>query len=136
MISSSREDYIHSIYRLTRKQVSTSSVALANKLGVSRPSVSEMLRKLQADDFIIFDENRISLTGKGEAYAAEIAAAHSVWEVFLIDRLGLPMEAAHKYAHKLEHITDAPLYQALENYLDETQNFDRMETASNELDRT
>ena len=117
MISSSRKDYIHSIYRLTQNQVSTSRVALANQLGVSRASVSEMLHKLRTDGLIAFTENRISLTPKGQAYAAEISAAHSIWELFLEEKLGLPAKSAHDYAHKLEYITDPPLYQALEDYL-------------------
>ena len=65
VLNAAREDYLLAIYRLTKEKDHTNSVSIARALGVSRASVSEMVKKLSAEDLIIFSKNRIYLTEIG-----------------------------------------------------------------------
>jgi len=45
------------------------------------------------------------LTKAGEARAQELIRAHRLWERYLVDREGMPLEAVHAEAHRREHET-------------------------------
>lgn len=44
-----------------------------------------------------------ALTAKGVAAAREIIRAHRLWETYLSDQLGLPIDHLHDPAHRVEH---------------------------------
>ncbi len=117
VLNAAREDYLLAIYRLTKEKDHTNSVSIARALGVSRASVSEMVKKLSAEDLIIFSENRIYLTEIGRKKAREVISTHRLWEFFLVEHLHLSQEEAHDQAHLLEHMTGAALRQALNAFL-------------------
>ncbi len=117
-MNSSREDYIIAIYRLTKKADFVNSVTIANTLGVSRASVSEMVKKLLADGLINFEQNKISLTDAGLDKARNVISRHRLWEYFLSEILNLPLDQAHAQADLLEHVTSDALKDALNEYLD------------------
>ncbi|HHU54000.1 MAG TPA: metal-dependent transcriptional regulator [Clostridiaceae bacterium] len=116
-MNSSREDYIIAIYRLTKKADFVNSVTIAKKLGVSRASVSEMVKKLCDDKLINFEQNRISLTEAGMTKARNIISCHRLWEYFLTEILGMSSDEAHEQADLLEHVTGENLKDALNEYL-------------------
>ena len=118
-MNSSREDYLIGIYRLTKGEKNfVNSVTLAKHLGVSRASVSEMVKKLTAEDLISFIDNKIELTEKGTERAKNLISSHRLWEIFLIDHLDMTFDEAHEQAHHLEHVTGEALKLALNKYLD------------------
>ena len=45
------------------------------------------------------------LTEKGEARAQELIRAHRLWERYLVDQEGMPLEQVHAEAHRREHET-------------------------------
>lgn len=116
--SSSREDYLIAIYRLTKNQEYINSVSLAKALDVSRASVSEMVKKLIAEELISFVDNQIRLTSKGRDRAKNLISSHRLWEIFMTEQLGMSAQEAHDQAHLLEHITGPTLKAALNRYLD------------------
>ncbi|NLM19256.1 MAG: metal-dependent transcriptional regulator [Clostridiaceae bacterium] len=116
-MNSSREDYIIAIYRLTKRADFVNSVTIAKKLGVSRASVSEMVKKLCEDGLINFEQNKISLTESGMVKARNIISCHRLWEYFLTEILGMSYDVAHEQADLLEHVTGANLKDALNEYL-------------------
>lgn len=116
--SSSREDYLIAIYRLTKNQEFINSVSLAKELEVSRASVSEMVKKLSAEGLISFLDNQIRLTPMGRDRAKNLISSHRLWEIFMTEELGMSVEDAHDQAHLLEHITGPKLKAALNRYLD------------------
>lgn len=116
-MNSSREDYIIAIYRLTKKVDFVNSVTIAKQLGVSRASVSEMVKKLCEDELINFEHNKISLTEAGMIKARNIISCHRLWEYFLTELLGMSYEEAHEQADLLEHVTGETLKDALNEYL-------------------
>lgn len=116
-MNSSREDYLITIYRLTNENSYVNSVTLSKALGISRASVSEMVKKLTNEKLISFIENKIELTEEGMDKAKSLISSHRLWEIFLIDYLHMSFEEAHDQAHRLEHVTGETLMLALNKFL-------------------
>jgi DtxR family Mn-dependent transcriptional regulator len=93
--------------------------ALADRLGVSTVSATEMVHRLQDQKLLDHTPYKgVSLTGKGQHWATALIRAHHLWECFLVEKLQLPWEKAHDYACQLEHATETAVTEALAAYLD------------------
>jgi len=97
------EDYMRVIYELGKgKEVK--SVDIASKLGISKPSVSEMLRKLADRKLIkIKPYSKIQLSSLGEKFAKEVIDKHNIIEEFIKKAFKYEEQQAHNEAHALEH---------------------------------
>lgn len=86
---------------------------LAEWLGVSPPTVTEALRRMQRDGLITSDPSRrVRLTELGRRVATDVVRRHRVLEVWLTDVLGLDWVEADVEAHRLasalsERVLDA-----------------------------
>ena len=102
-ISSSIEDYLKAVW-LTAKTGSASTSALAEQLGISAPSVSGMLRKLQTLGFVEYERYKgVRLTHQGEREALRLLRRHRLIETFLLEHLGYTWDEVHSEAEALEH---------------------------------
>ena len=102
----SQEDYLRAIYLVMEKtnDKTAKSVDIAESLGVSKPAVSKMLKKLQDDGLISTNPySSVSLTISGQCLAQNLTHKHRLIEVFLKDILHVDMERIHDEAHKMEH---------------------------------
>ena len=115
-MSKSIEDYLKGIYTLKKKK-EYSNKKLAEYLNISPASVSEMIKKLVNEDYLIIEKKKVKLTEKGSNFALDIIRKHRVWEVFLFEKLGYDKEDVHKEAEILEHVTSNKLLQKLEKFL-------------------
>lgn len=98
------EDYIKNIYSLQASGLKVSTNNLARRMGVSMPSVSEMVKKLSADGYLTNIKYRgFTLTVKGEKSALMILRKHRLLELFLIKVLKYDWEDVHAEAEILEH---------------------------------
>jgi len=94
--------------------------ALADRLGVSTVSATEMVHRLQDQKLLDHTPYKgVSLTGKGQHWATALIRAHHMWECFLVEKLQMPWEKAHDYACQLEHATETAVTEALAAYLDQ-----------------
>lgn len=117
-MTDNREDYIKAIYELGGERNRISTKAIADVLKISQPSVSEMLKKLAAEevlDYVVY--KGVKLTEKGSAEAIRIKRIHILWEVFLVEKLGYDLADVHEEAELLEHITSKKLEEKLEAFL-------------------
>ena len=82
-------------------------VTIARHLGVSRPSVSKMLRCL-ANSGYVYDDfcNKVELTPEGKAVIEEIFSSFSDVYLFFHKFLKLPADEAHRQA--IQFITEFP----------------------------
>lgn len=99
----SKEDYLITMYSLHEKG-EIKSVDIANILRVSKPSVSEMIKKLASE--LLVDAkpySKIKFTKKGLDEAKRIMHNHRVIEVFLKKVLKYDINKVHEEAHRLEH---------------------------------
>jgi DtxR family Mn-dependent transcriptional regulator len=105
-LSESVETYLVTIARLRLGDQPVPLSQLAEVLSISTVSVNEMCRKLQDQGFAIYQPYRgVSLTPEGERCAYYILRRHRLWEVFLVEKLGLDYNEAHDAACQLEHST-------------------------------
>jgi DtxR family Mn-dependent transcriptional regulator len=99
------EDYLKAIYALQQEAgtpVSTSAVA--ERMGVSAPAASAMIKKLASRGLAQHERYRgVSLTPGGELVAVEVLRHHRLLEQFLAQRLGLGIDDVHEEAERLEH---------------------------------
>lgn len=117
-MTSSREDYLKAIARLQQNAERVSNRHIADDLGVSAASVSEIIRKMEKEGLVESVEKRsIRLTRKGEETAVRLVRIHRLWEVFLVDHLGYAWEDVHEEAEKLEHAASPQLMEKLDRFL-------------------
>ncbi|HHT97858.1 MAG TPA: metal-dependent transcriptional regulator [Clostridiales bacterium] len=117
-MTKSKQDYLKVIYELGGNNKPVSNKDVSNILGISAPSVTEMIKKLLIDGYIESTPYKgISLTPKGLVEAMKVLRRHLLWEVFLVDHLGLNWEDVHDEAEKLEHVTSSKLEKSLDEYL-------------------
>lgn len=103
-LSNSIQDYLKAIYKLEHEQGKAGTTALADAMGVAPSSVTSMLKKLAALDLVEHSPYRgVRLTPAGERVALEIIRHHRLLEQYLAETLGLPIDAVHAEADRLEH---------------------------------
>ena len=115
-MSKSLEDYLKGIY-LLKKRKQYSNKNLAEYLNISPASVSEMIKKLSNENYLILEGRNINLTKKGSDIAVNVIRKQRVWEVFLVEKLGYDKDEIHEEAEVLEHVTSDKLLQKLEKFL-------------------
>lgn len=115
-MSQSIEDYLKGILILKGKR-EYSNKNLAEYLNISPASVSEMIRKLEKEGYLIINKKEVTLTERGEIKAKGVIRRHRVWEVFLADKLGYSLEEIHDEAEILEHVMSEKLLRKLEKFL-------------------
>jgi Mn-dependent DtxR family transcriptional regulator len=100
----SREDYLRVIYELSKLNKTIRSSDIADKLGITRPSVSRMMSELKNSGLIKKEKyGSIVLTEDGYKLAAQIKDKHDLIVSFLVDVLGVNKAVAKKDACKMEH---------------------------------
>lgn len=122
MISESIEEYLEAIYKLEQKISPVTTSALAEQLGVSSASVSEMARKLAKRGLVTREPYKgVALTAEGKSRALVLIRRHRLWERFLTDMLGLPWDQVHEEACRLEHATSPLVEERLAQLLGEPE---------------
>lgn len=118
MPSATLEEYLETIYRLSEDGTVRPS-AVADSMGVSGPTVTVTLRRLESHGLVSRDGTDVLLTPDGLSKALDIVRRHRVSERFLVDVLGLDWEEAHEEACLLEHALSPRVLEALESFLGE-----------------
>lgn len=101
--SSTIEDYLVTIYRLSVAGQPVQGTHLADELGVSPAAVTEMVSRLRTSGLLMPGARRIELGPDGLALARTLVSRHRLAERFLVDVLGFGWEDVHDEAHRLEH---------------------------------
>jgi DtxR family transcriptional regulator, Mn-dependent transcriptional regulator len=104
--SQSEQDYLKAIYHLTHGEAKerTGPAALAEWLGFSCPSATNMVKKLAERGLVTHSPYQgVALTATGEKVALEVLRHHRLLETYLSERLGVPWEQVHAEADRLEH---------------------------------
>ncbi len=113
------EDYLKTIFvRSGRGDAATTSF-LANRLAVAPPTVSAMLKRLDAAGLIVrsTDHHRIVLTPHGEVHARGVVRRHRLLEAFLATTLDLRWDEVDAEADLLEHAISDRLLERIDAFL-------------------
>ncbi len=114
MLSASVEDYAKAIYVLESRHGVASTTALAERLDVSPPAVSAMIKKLASIGYVSHVRYRgVRLTAEGRRLALEVLRHHRLLETYLVEELGVPWEHVHAEAEVLEHVLSEGLEQRI-----------------------
>src|SRR5436853_3044124 len=101
----SQEDYLKALYLLGGGERPVPTRELAQRLGISSPSVSEMVNRLSAQALVEHDRYRgQQLTREGRKVALELVRHHRLLEMFLVQVLGYSLDEVHDEAEHLEHV--------------------------------
>jgi len=102
--SESAEEYLEAIYSFNEKGKLAKNTDISNRLKVSPPSVTQMIKRLADDGLVEYEPYKgTMLTGKGMAMAQKVVRKHRLLERFLHDYLGLKRHKVHDEACRLEH---------------------------------
>ena len=105
-----KEHYIKLIYKLSEQQKVITVSGLSKGLGVTKSSVTNMLKKLVQMGWIdTAPYQSIELTAIGQQVGLEVVAKHRLIESFLVEVMGFNSDEVHLIAEELEHV-DAPIF--------------------------
>ena len=110
----SQEDYLKALYLLGGNERPVPTRELANRLGISSPSVSEMVTRLSGQGLVEHDRYRgQQLTREGRKVALELVRHHRLLEMFLVQVLGYHWDEVHDEAERLEHVISERMEQRI-----------------------
>lgn len=127
MKKKSIEDYLRIIYLVYEEQkdksVGIRSVDVSRKLNVSKPTVSEMMKKLAKLGYVkVSPYSNIFLTAKGMNKAKKLSYNFKIVEIFLTRLLGYKdPEKIDEEAHMLEHAFSSESILRLDTFLSELE---------------
>jgi DtxR family Mn-dependent transcriptional regulator len=110
--------YCEAIFELEEDSVDVIQARIAERLDVSRPAVSEMVRRLDAEGLVTLG-SRIELTDSGRDLAESVVRRHRLAERMLTDVLGLNWADAHTEASRWEHVISPTVEVAMNRLLQE-----------------
>lgn len=103
-VTHAMEDYLKAVYRLREGGAQVTTQRLAEELGVTGPSVTNMVKRLH--DLRLLRHSRyrgVELTDAGARIALEVLRHHRLLELYLAETLGMPWDQVHDEAERLEH---------------------------------
>ncbi len=113
-----KEHYLKEIYRLEAGGKTVSVSELSRVFGISKSSVSNMIKKLVAMQLLNSAPYKaIALTLEGRKLARTIVAKHRLIELFLVEIMGFDPENVHEIAEEIEHIDSPPFFRKVQKML-------------------
>ncbi|MFT3944477.1 MAG: metal-dependent transcriptional regulator [Ancrocorticia sp.] len=99
------EMYLKAIYELEEEGVPPLRARLVERLGQSKPTVSETVARLERDGLLtIVGARNIELSIKGRKQATTVMRKHRLAERLLIDVIKVPWVDIHEEACRWEHV--------------------------------
>jgi DtxR family transcriptional regulator, Mn-dependent transcriptional regulator len=113
------EEYCETIFELREDDLDVIQARIADRLRVSRPSVSEMIKRMSDESLVEVAGGKITLTVSGEELAVRVVRRHRIAERFITDILGLSWSLAHREAGRWEHVMSHEVETAMSRLLGE-----------------
>lgn len=118
MYSEAVEDYLKAIYEIQQGQGRVSTTALAERLRVTPPSATNMVKKLANLQLVEYKPYRgVVLTEAGNRNALELIRRHRLMETFLVQVLDLEWDQVHAEADRLEHALSQGIEERIDAFL-------------------
>ena len=107
------EDYLEAMLMMQKELGYVRSIDIAEKLGVTKPSVTYATKRLRENWYITMDkEGLITLTEQGMSIASSMLDRHQTLTRFLM-ALGVDRETAEADACNLEHDISKTSFEAI-----------------------
>jgi DtxR family transcriptional regulator, Mn-dependent transcriptional regulator len=140
MPTPSVENYLKAVYHLeTREDERVKTKQIAQKLDISLPSVTSMLKSLGEEGLVDYRPyHGARLTDSGTKAALRVIRNHRLIEVFLVQTLGYSWDEVHDEAERLEHAVSEELVSRIDDFLGQPKfdpHGDPIPTAEGEVHR-
>jgi DtxR family Mn-dependent transcriptional regulator len=96
--------YLEAIFSLDEEGSQVIQARLAERVGHSAPTVSEMVHRLREAGYIEVQGRSLSLTPSGRDLATSVIRKHRLAERLMTDIIGLPWHKVHAEADRWEHV--------------------------------
>jgi DtxR family transcriptional regulator, Mn-dependent transcriptional regulator len=101
----STEMYLRTVLELEEEGIPALRARLSERLGLSAPSVSEGVARLEEQGLLVLTSDRtVQFTPEGRDRAEHVMRKHRLAERLLVDVLGLEHEHVHEEACRWEHV--------------------------------
>jgi Mn-dependent DtxR family transcriptional regulator len=111
--SAAVEDYLEQISHLIEAKGYARVVDIAEKLGVSQASVTNMIRKLDANGLVVYEKYRGTvLTETGKQIGASVRQRHQILSR-LLEPFGIEAATIHADVEGMEHHVSRPTLRVL-----------------------
>ncbi|MDQ3539144.1 MAG: metal-dependent transcriptional regulator [Chloroflexota bacterium] len=118
-VTHAMEDYLKAAYTLEQEGGPVTTLRLAEAMGLSGPSVTNMIKRLDELKLVVHNPyHGISLTPSGRGVALEVIRHHRLLELYLSRALGYEWDEVHQEAERLEHHVSEELERRMERALD------------------
>ena len=118
-LSDHQEMYLKVIYMLIKDRKVARVKEIAERLNVTKSSVSGALKSLLDKELVNYDPySYVELTAKGEKLAAKLLNKYGILTDFLVGVLEVSAPLAHENACRMEHVVDDLVMQRLVRFLD------------------
>ena len=116
-VSEAIENYLETIYILSKQQSEVHAIDICTYLSYSRPTVSVVLRQMRENGLVTVNEdNHIFLTDEGLRIASRVYERHELLTSMLM-MLGVSRETALHDACKIEHDLSDETFEAIKLHL-------------------
>ena len=110
------EDYLETINSLINEKGFAASVDIAERMNVSKPTVTSIVKKLHNQGYLVHEKYRgLKLTTKGKKLAEEMQRKHAIITKFLL-LFGVAEDVAREDAERIEHGLHAETLVRLETF--------------------
>ncbi len=118
MPSEQVENYLKQIYKIQEQEGRVTTSLLSERLQISAPSVTEMIKKLADEGSVTYTPYKgVELTALGRKKALHIVRRHRLWELFLVEILKFPWDEIDEEAERLEHFMSEKLERRIDEIL-------------------
>lgn len=112
------EDYLKTVFHLLKEKGKANTNDLAKTLGVSPPTITQMIKKLAELRLVEHVPYKgFVLSTAGEKIAIEIIRHHRLVEQYLHEALGVPWDKVHEEAEKWEHFISEDVERRMDEVL-------------------
>ena len=122
-LTNSQEEYIKTIYILSKTEKEIRETDIAQKLEITKPSVNRAIKNLKDIKLINYKTyGEIKLTKEGEKQAQEILKREDIIKLFLSKILDVEETQAKKEATAMKHAISTETEQKLEQFINKVLN--------------
>lgn len=115
-IQKSAEDYLETMLMLQQELGYIRSIDVADRMGVTKPSVSYAVKRLREHGYVTMDpDGPLHLTDSGLEIAQRIIQRHHLL-IQVLTALGVSPETAREDACKIEHDLSDETFSALQRH--------------------
>jgi DtxR family Mn-dependent transcriptional regulator len=115
------EEYLEALHEMEEEHQDLVQVRLAERLGHTPASVSEMVKRLVGMEHLTVTGRTLALTESGRAIAQRVVRKHRLAERLLTDIIGMDWHVVHEEACRWEHVMSDEVEQRLVTLLGEPQ---------------